>query len=70
MLGSNKKIIFSKKYQKRVQEGRVTHWEHYEDLLRGPTPKVSTWTIFEGGKKKRSHIVSQLSLEIKIIKKY
>ena len=51
VLGSNEKMIFSKKCQKRVQEGRITHREHYKDLLRVPTSKTSTWTIFDGGKK-------------------
>ena len=64
MLQLDEKMKISNKYQKRVQEGQITHWEHYQDILKGPTQKSWTWTIFGGAKKKRSHFLENRNFGI------
>ena len=54
----------SNKYQKRVQKGQITHWEHYQDILKGPTQKSWTGTFFEGGKKKRSQVFDSVAYSL------
>ena len=51
MLQLDEKMKISNKYQKRVQEGQITHWEHYQDILKGPTQKYGPELFLEGVKK-------------------